>query len=191
MGCGSSSLKGDAPDGLSGGDNPQPIRKVNTNFSTINYDVNDNQKRRMTEYAPHETVRNKSEAGASTDRPAAPKSRPSGAYSEGPDGEKLEPYQTAGEGPDAIPLSERSYPHEKRAADGSVLANGDGDGLDPTSEGAKESFARANDPLNHQSQGESSLTPEEGDAKKKRGSWIEKMRGGEKKEVSDEEMKKV
>lgn len=60
MGCGSSSLKGDdvpnvnsqpvttSPPGV------QPIRKVRTNFSDVDYDQ-DTRNRRMTEYAPHET----------------------------------------------------------------------------------------------------------------------------------------
>lgn len=58
MGCGGSKLKGDDVPTLNSQAvnlNPnQPIKKVNTNFSAIDYDQ-DAQHRRLTEYAPHET----------------------------------------------------------------------------------------------------------------------------------------
>ncbi|KAK5034661.1 hypothetical protein LTR13_006317 [Exophiala sideris] len=62
MGCGGSKLKGDDVPNLNSQPVPvnqpvnQPIKKVNTNFSTIDYDQ-DAQHRRLTEYAPHETPR--------------------------------------------------------------------------------------------------------------------------------------
>jgi len=61
MGCGSSSLKGDdvpnvnsQPVATTTTPGGQPLRKVQTNFSDINYEQ-DIHKRRLTEYAPHET----------------------------------------------------------------------------------------------------------------------------------------
>lgn len=192
MGCGSSSLKGDAPSGGLSGDPTPAIKKVNTNFSTVNYDVADNKKRRMTEYAPHETERQKSEASG------ANPGKSSGAGDDiGPDGDRLEPYHTIGDGPNDIPMKDRSYPHEAAGTTGSMGGSEDVNGVnglegtDPTSERAKESFAAANDPINHQEGGSSSLEPPTGDEKKKRGSWIDKIKGGEKREITDEEMKKV
>jgi hypothetical protein len=191
MGCGSSSLKGEAPSsGLSGDPSPQ-IRKVNTNFSAINYEGSDQKKRRMTEYAPHETVRQQSHVSG------IDPGKSSAGDDIGPDGERLQPYQTLGDGPNDIPLKDQSYPHEKIAGGGSAgssqAMNGVNgvDGIDPLSGKAKEEFATTNDPINHQDTGSSSLEPPVGDEKKKRGSWIDKFKGGEKREISDEEMKKV
>ncbi|KIW14675.1 hypothetical protein PV08_07459 [Exophiala spinifera] len=58
MGCGQSSLKGDDVPHLNSQlvDN-RPIKKIQTNFSDINYDQDPQQQRRMTEYAPNETPR--------------------------------------------------------------------------------------------------------------------------------------
>lgn len=193
MGCGSSSLKGDKPDGLAG-DQPQPIRKVNTNFSTVDYAAdNGNKKRRMTEYAPEETIRNKSETSATEPGPASGRvSRPdTRADDEGPGGEKieLEPYKSQ----DTAEAAEMSYPHENAgagAAASSSRAPGEyvngADGPDPTSSKAKEQFAEANDP----GQQNAGLAPEEGSKEKKR-SWIEKLKESRKGEISDEDMKKV
>ncbi|RMZ75779.1 hypothetical protein DV738_g5305, partial [Chaetothyriales sp. CBS 135597] len=46
----------------------EPIRKVATNFSTVDYDQEITQQRRNTEYAPHETVKtpNQQETAART-----------------------------------------------------------------------------------------------------------------------------
>ncbi|KAI1608833.1 hypothetical protein EDD37DRAFT_383507 [Exophiala viscosa] len=60
MGCGGSKLKGDDVPNVNSQPVPvnQPLKKVNTNFSTIDYDQNvQAQHRRLTEYAPHETAR--------------------------------------------------------------------------------------------------------------------------------------
>lgn len=57
MGCGQSSLKGEKKEDIS--ETPQPIKKVATNFSTVNYDSTASQGRRNTEYAPHDDVRHK------------------------------------------------------------------------------------------------------------------------------------
>lgn len=191
MGCGSSSLKGDKPEGL-GGDQPQPIRKVNTNFSTVNYEQdNGNKKRRMTEYAPEETIRNKSEVSTDPGPAGGGIGRPDTAPdNEGPGGEKdvLEPYKSV-ESPTAAP--EMSFPHENLDAGGSSRAPGDAvvngaNGPDPTSAQAKEQFAEANDPAMHNS----GLAPEDGSKERKR-SWLEKLKDSRKGEISDEEMKKV
>lgn len=57
MGCGSSTLKGDKKEDLT--ETPQPIKKVATNFSTVNYDSTASQGRRNTEYAPHDNIEHK------------------------------------------------------------------------------------------------------------------------------------
>lgn len=57
MGCGQSSLKGDKKEDIT--ETPQPIKKVATNFSTVNYDTTTSQGRRNTEYAPHDTIQHK------------------------------------------------------------------------------------------------------------------------------------
>lgn len=54
MGCGQSSLKGEKQEDQEA---PKPIKKVETNFSTVNYDAAPNTGRRNTEYAPHDEVR--------------------------------------------------------------------------------------------------------------------------------------
>ena len=59
MGCGSSSLKGDTNVGVND-PAPQPIKKVRTDFSTVDYGQDSQNGRRMTEFAPHETDRPKS-----------------------------------------------------------------------------------------------------------------------------------
>lgn len=62
MGCCQSDLKGDNPAGAN--DDSPNIKKVQTNFSTIDYDASATE-RRNTVYAPHETERQKSDAGRS------------------------------------------------------------------------------------------------------------------------------
>jgi hypothetical protein len=200
MGCGSSSLKGDQPTGLTGGDDaPQPIRKVKTNFSTVDYDAGTSasKKRRMTEYAPEDTIRNRSEASG-----AAPGSRDGGGPSAGGvggvggvgDGEKveLEPYHTR-ESKD-FDVRDVGYPHENPRVSGQherVNENGEGLGSDPTSGAAKDEFARANDPLKHAG-GEGGLAPPEDEADKKRkGSWLDRLKESRRQEISEEDMVKV
>lgn len=214
MGCGSSSLKGEGAGGGLSGDAPQPIRKVNTNFSTIDYEaeVPANQRRRMTEYAPDETVRSRSEASGvdpnrstSIDRPPPPIA---GQTSEGPGGEKLEPYHTIND------TKDMSYPHEMIGSSsqpnaGVAITNGSADhhnnnnnidGLadqnDPTTAEAKDRAADRAEPINNQRTGTNSNSlspPADGEAGKenRRKSWIDKFRSGkENREISDEEMKK-
>ena len=145
MGCGSSSLKGDDPTGVGGAaEDTRPARKVNTNFSMPDYDTNANKGRRMTEYAPHETVRPKSPS------PDLDDMDPAGGP--GPADDKIKPYQTLGDNQD------QSYPHEAAGGSSGVGAttrqvNGDSTGAglsaDPTSQAAKDHFATANDPANN------------------------------------------
>lgn len=59
MGCGSSSLKGEQPGDVNT-EAPKPISKTKTNFSTIDYDSTTTE-RRDTVYAPHESIRQKSD----------------------------------------------------------------------------------------------------------------------------------
>jgi len=59
MGCGSSSLKGDEPTGVTE-EAPQPIKKVQTNFSTVDYDAA-GQGRRDTTVGPLDAIRRKSD----------------------------------------------------------------------------------------------------------------------------------
>lgn len=195
MGCGSSSLKGEQPTGLGSSDQPQPIRKVATNFSTVDYDQDrGNKKRRMTEYAPEDTIRNKSEV--STVPPAlSGVGRNSHGDDQGPGGEKLElePYQTMGS-------TDRGYPHEKMTPSGAGAAsssgatqgyedvNGFGRGSDPTSAQAKDQFAETNEPAHNNNSG---LAPPDDGEKKRKGSWLDRFKEGRREEISDEDMKKV
>lgn len=63
MGCGQSSLKGEKKEDIS--ETPQPIKKVATNFSTVNYDAVAAQGRRNTEYAPHDEINHRPSEGLS------------------------------------------------------------------------------------------------------------------------------
>src|ERR1700761_8922524 len=56
MGCGASSLKGDDVPAVNSQPVPasQQLKKVRTDFSSVDYDQ-DARRRRLTEYAPHET----------------------------------------------------------------------------------------------------------------------------------------
>jgi hypothetical protein len=200
MGCGSSSLKGDKPEGLSG-DDPQPVvRKVKTNFSTVDYDQdNGDTKRRMTEYAPHEEIGAIPEASGG---PSAATTRPSAQADIGPSGERveLEPYKTL-----SSPTTDLNptYPHEKAGGARShdqehdaaltdpmsrpkSAKSGDG-GVDPTSSQAKDQFAQENDPVRSGSAASS------GEVKTGRKTSIaDKIFGKrDRKDISDEEMKKV
>jgi hypothetical protein len=205
MGCGASSLKGDDVPDLNSQPvattDPanQPMRKVKTNFSDINYDQDAN-KRRMTEYAPHETpppIREQSHDLS------AEKRRSTQA-----------PDHIESLGSDVDPRTAASYPHESRIP-GSETTAGDpdaalkpyqtidggdwdeneahtnptsqhvvnGTSFDPTSESAKDSFATANDPANplnqeshhqqqqqHQENGTAGTSGSTGDEHKK--SWL-------------------
>lgn len=73
MGCGQSSLKGEKKEDIT--ETPQPIKKVATNFSTINYDsAAAGSGRRNTEYAPHDDIRHKPSDALSplTEKPINP-----------------------------------------------------------------------------------------------------------------------
>lgn len=55
MGCGQSSLKGEKTEDIQ--EPAKPLKKVATNFSTIDYESTPNQShRRNTEYAPHDEI---------------------------------------------------------------------------------------------------------------------------------------
>lgn len=185
MGCGSSSLKGDAPGGIGGDEPAAPARKVNTNFSSVDYDTGA-KARRMTEYAPHETERVKSTGG---DDDAAKDPADPLATRDDPN---LKPYQTIDDG------SATTYPHERVAASSTTpQVNGDNN-RDPTSDAAKDSFATANDPANPSNQDSSLQPPADSSGQpEKRRSWLgEKYkkysdaRDGRNKSISDEDMQK-
>jgi len=100
MGCGSSSLKG-AP--LQSFDPaPQPIKKVQTNFSSIDYSSGASTKRRFTEAAPEDLPRTPSQSVAET----------RAADTEKADGAHLAPYQSPSHIEDADIIN-RAYPHEQ------------------------------------------------------------------------------
>ncbi|KIX97580.1 uncharacterized protein Z520_06357 [Fonsecaea multimorphosa CBS 102226] len=170
MGCGSSRLKGaDIPDvntQTTTITQSQPIKKVRTNFSDVDYDQ-DARQRRLTEYAPHEQpppVREESRdftAEQSSyeqyqqydnrpDRPAydtggsatyANDRTMSGASGLDRDNDAtLKPYQTIDGGD-----WDNQDDQQRRQ---SSYANGMQDGQDPTSDSSKNDFASANDPAN-------------------------------------------
>ena len=145
MGCGSSSLKGEEPNGLNSqpvavNQAPtepieQPLKKVRTNFNDVDYDQA-GQNRRMTEYAPHEDV---------VEEAPRPRSKASAAGGTAPDSanpakEELKPYHTLED--DRSNLAPYSDTSTQR------ISNGDTLGPDPVSSTAKSSFANANDPAN-------------------------------------------
>jgi hypothetical protein len=154
----------------------------------------------MTEYAPHEAVRARSEASGG---PSAPTSRPSAPGDVGPSGERveLEPYKTL-----SSPTTDLNptFPHEKvggaRSHDQDHDAaltdptsrprsakSGD-NSVDPTSSQAKDQFALDNDPARSAS-GASGGDEVKTERKK---SIADKIFGKrERKDISDEEMKKV
>ena len=187
MGCGSSSLKGDAPSGVNANDDPapRPLKKVGTNFSTVDYEPSNAKNRRHTEYAPHETERQPSAIDEAVEHAKngveeAPKK----------DAVELKPYQTI-EGDD--PLS----PSEAPASSSAPVSNGVYGEWDPTSMKAKDEFAGKNDPASSAKQlnGEESGTGE--GEKQRKQSWLGKKyqqysdeKQGRNKEISDEDMKK-
>ncbi|RMZ89865.1 hypothetical protein DV736_g2903, partial [Chaetothyriales sp. CBS 134916] len=144
MGCGSSSLKGEAPQGLNNDaavDN-RPIRKVATNFTTVDYEQEHNQERRNTAYAPHEIERAPSatsDAIRHANNGITPKD-------EGPkDGEQLKPYQSIdagntftgnGDGDGEYPK-----PYKSISAGNTLTSDAIASNADPTSTTAKENFA--------------------------------------------------
>ena len=183
MGCGSSSLKGDdvpnvnsqpvtaAPPGA------QPMKKVQTNFSDVNYEQ-DAHKRRMTEYAPHEQP---------APAPIREESRDDTAQQVAGDAYGQQPQNEHGgilpDRPDQNAGTTTEFPHEglgsgtKAASDEPVdttlkpyqtfdggdwdqqennrpsqpqvpYLNGTQDEPDPTSNYAKDRFATDNDPAN-------------------------------------------
>lgn len=142
MGCGSSSLKGDASagGGLTSADGdpaPRPIKKVATNFSTVDYDTDPGQKRRNTEYAPNETVRQPSAIHESRhEDPIAlatngvTAKEKSGKETLGKDNHELKPYHTA-DGDDWL-----ASPTETKTAP--PFTNGTSD-MDPATPASKSS----------------------------------------------------
>ncbi|KIW41273.1 uncharacterized protein PV06_06846 [Exophiala oligosperma] len=118
MGCGQSSLKGDDLPDLNSQPVERPIKKVQTNFSDVNYDQ-DSQQRRMTEYAPNETPRQyppvQEQDGEDANQdldPTAGSSRPlgSGAFGGGSSG--IDDGLAAGLG-----VRDASYPHQTSGMD--------------------------------------------------------------------------
>jgi hypothetical protein len=187
MGCTSSSLKGDevnmnsqqvtisqsANDAAS-----QPMKKVRTNFSDVDYDSGA-QQRRLTEYAPHEqpppiremshdlsaeqhhheehfeqtetyheTVHHHESSAAGTSTAVA-----NDDHGE-VDGEHLKPYQTIdGDEWDKENEAPPTHNQHHHGQEGNSLSNGYHessilDNPDPTSAMAKDEFARDNDPAN-------------------------------------------
>ena len=196
MGCGSSSLKGDSPQGVGTDDPaPKPVKKVATNFSSVNYETADPKQRRNTEYAPHETERQpsaSSEAVAHANKGLVP-------TEEAPkkDGEPLAPYQTI-DGDEPMSPSEV---HKSAAPNGFQ----DGGPNDPTSTMAKKEFATENDPavgVKNQVNGESYNSPssndiQAGESGERKKSWLGKKysqysdaRDGRNSQISDEDMQK-
>lgn len=215
MGCGSSSLKGDdlpnlnsqpinTADALGG----QPMKKVRTDFSDINYEQ-DAQQRRMTEYAPHETPAPIREQSISTEQPQdIIKQQKEQLNLDGggsvdaidPGDTTLKPYQTFDGGD--WDKAEASQAQAKAQA---PVVNGT-DSTDPTSSLSKFEFASANDPANpanqenhhhqHPSQSQQLQAQDSQDGSTaKKGSWLglkyssfqSSKRGSG---ISDEELKK-
>ncbi|EXJ70933.1 uncharacterized protein A1O5_05925 [Cladophialophora psammophila CBS 110553] len=176
MGCGSSSLKGaDIPDLNSQpttATGAQPIRKIRTNFSEVDYDQNARE-RRLTEYAPHEQpppVREEShdftaeqsgyeqwqqydtQPGRQSYDAGPPMGYvlPQGSMS-GPDaadrdrGASLKPYQTFDGGD--WDNQDASAQRQESYVNGTQETRGD-----PTSNASKNQFAAANDPANPSNQ---------------------------------------
>ena len=165
MGCGSSSLKGDdvpnvnsQPVTAPGATGVQPMKKVKTNFSDINYEQ-DAQNRRMTEYAPDQAValvreesrdltaeqqlQNESD-DIMPDRPDTNAGTGPHASADDPGDTTLKPYQTLNDGD-----WDQQSPGTKAHVPQSPAAYTDGTGTqDPTSTSAKDNFASDNDPAN-------------------------------------------
>lgn len=148
MGCGSSSLKGDAVPDLTSNPTPatQPVRRVQTNFSTVDYDQ-DTRQRRMTEYAPDETPKAKEESHDPTNAQNTPlpqlgvadgQSDPSGGAGkvEAQGDMTLKPYQT---------IDGAEWDNDASMPAQTAMVNGTG-APDPTSTLSKDEFANANDP---------------------------------------------
>jgi hypothetical protein len=97
MGCGSSSLKGDAPDNV--GTAPQPVRKVQSNFKDVDYSTSpDPRKASMPgDRAPHEVDPPKSQKDGNDDD-MAPVARKE-------EDNKLEPYKTITDSDQPAPLA--------------------------------------------------------------------------------------
>lgn len=80
MGCGSSSLKGNASSGATANaqaePKPGPAKEIRHQFDSVDYDSGATGERRHTAYAPHETSRHPSVAAPSEHRP--PSSRGGG-----------------------------------------------------------------------------------------------------------------
>ena len=144
MGCGSSSLKGDAPDGLaqpvstsSGGAAKDPGTKGT--FASVDYDTPAERKKSRWNAAPHETEMPADARGGSVDgvgpggvlsstEPTAP-SDINGTGAESNEMRNLQPYHTTDEehmaasSPTAV-----TYPHERPTSSSQAQTNGIGDG---------------------------------------------------------------
>jgi len=170
MGCGSSSLKGDDVPNVNSSPTTTsaPIKKVQTNFSTVDYDQ-DARGRRMTEYAPDETVKAKKHHDATTASPPPPgrADGPSASIqitadpperNAGTTGSYLHEGVGSGSDPSRVkaddhlelkPYQTHDGPDWDNDANPSTQATHvNGTRPDPTSSLAKEEFATASDPAN-------------------------------------------
>jgi hypothetical protein len=182
MGCGSSSLKGEKTADLAG-EQPQPITRVKTNFSEVNFTGNGNGGGRGKSFAvaPDESSR---PPRISEDPIPSMSQTGSGTA----DGQPLAPYQTiAGDDGLASPTAMKTtaYPHELPSSD-------------PTSAASKAAFASANEPI-HETGGlhvpqpnEISAAPEAGERKK---SWYARYQdhvsGRNSADITDDELQRL
>ncbi|KAK5058766.1 hypothetical protein LTR84_011030 [Exophiala bonariae] len=116
MGCGSSSLKGEDVD-VNAAPTMAAPKRVNTNFASVDYSADGGQGRRMTEYAPHETVKSKKSHDG-------PRSMASGRQSEANDGILDTSLPVTNKPLAADPLTTTAgtvtYPHEGTGSAGAV-----------------------------------------------------------------------
>ena len=96
MGCGSSSLKGDAPDNV--GTAPQPIRKTQSNFKDVDYSTSADPRKGSVagDRAPHEMDPPKAQKGEMKDGMASAARKD--------DDTNLEPYKSVTDADQPAPL---------------------------------------------------------------------------------------
>jgi len=95
MGCGGSTLKGDAPEDV--GTAPQPVRTTHSNFKDIDYTAADPRKASLAhDRAPHEIDPPKPQKEGKDDDITA--------MAQKDEGIKLEPYKSLTDGDQAAPL---------------------------------------------------------------------------------------
>ncbi|KIX04005.1 uncharacterized protein Z518_07558 [Rhinocladiella mackenziei CBS 650.93] len=219
MGCGVSSLKGDAVPDLNSNPTtaPAPIKKIRTNFSTIDYEQGSRQ-RRMTEYAPHETPKPKTSDDMTggpllgravgsllqNDHDAANPSggnmdAPSSGYPHEGAGSNSEPAQANGN-PDMLLKPYQTLDGGDWDEDvNNEAPQVNGTQADPTSSLAKDEFAASNDPANPRNQESEQLSgPSDTTTSEHKKSWFGQKyasfqaakQGRGSAHLSDEEIKK-